>query len=132
VATAVGGAPPGDPYLLPSLAAAVVLEGEGLGATNLGPETPLESLALAVEDVEASVVWLSVSVLQDRAALRRALGKLLPQLVDRGAVLVLGGQRAPELGLSENPSVYVGRSMAELAALIRGMKLASRSSTRST
>jgi excisionase family DNA binding protein len=41
---ALGGAPSGDPYLLPSQLACMVVEEAGLRAVNLGPETPVDAL----------------------------------------------------------------------------------------
>jgi len=123
---AVGGAPAGDRYLLPSLAVAAVLEGEGLRATNLGPETPMRVLALSVEDLDARLVWLSVSVADNLDRLRREIDELLPMLAARGAILVVGGSQAPKLGLAKDEALYVGRSMGELEALVRGMRLATR------
>ncbi len=126
---AVGGAPAGDRYILPSLAAAAVLEGEGLEATNLGPETPIDTLALAAEDLDARLVWLSVSFAADVEKLRRSLEALIPKLAGRNAILVVGGAQSSKLGLSRGESVYVGRSMAELEALAQGLRL-SRSTPR--
>src|SRR5512139_3387042 len=40
---ALGGAPAGDPYLLPSQLASMVLEEAGLRTVNLGPDTPLSA-----------------------------------------------------------------------------------------
>jgi excisionase family DNA binding protein len=120
---AVGGAPTGDPYILPSLAAAAVLEGEGVAATNLGPETPLSTLGRASADLDAQLVWLSVSVVADVKKLRREIERLSAELADRGALLVVGGARAPSLGLSKRAALYVGGSMAELEALVQGMTL---------
>lgn len=121
---AVGGAPSGDPYILPSLAVAAVLEGEGLRTTNLGPETPLGSLAIGLEDLDARLVWLSVSVAANLDTLRREIDGLVPKLAARGAILVVGGSQASRLGLPKSDSIYVGRSMAELEALVQGMRLA--------
>lgn len=122
---AVGGAPSGDPYLLPSVAVAAVMEAEGLQATNLGPETPLSSLALAAADLDARIVWLSVSVVADCAKLRRGIEKLASESADRGAVLAVGGSQAAGLRLTKVPGLFVGRSMAELEALVQGMRFAS-------
>lgn len=121
---AVGAAPAGDRYILASLAAATVLEGEGLQATNLGPETPIATLALAAEDHEALVVWLSVSVADRVETLGREIRELLSRLADRGAVLVIGGAQASKLALPRSDALYVGRSMSELEALVRGLQLA--------
>jgi len=121
---AVGGAPVGDNYMLPSLAVAAVLEGEGLRVSNLGAETPVTSLALAVEELAARVAWLSVSVAADPDGLRREITGWLPRLRASGAVLVVGGSKAAKLGLSRSDALYVGRSMGELEALVQGMRLA--------
>ena len=120
---AVGGAPSGDPYLLPSLAAAVVLESRGLNAVNLGPETPLESLQLAAESMNASLLWLSVTSIEDRDALQVQLAELVRSLEDRGLPLVIGGQKADRLGLPDVPHLHVGTSMGELEALVKGLRL---------
>lgn len=41
-----GGAVAGDPYLLPSMAAALVLTGEGFNAVNLGADVPVTTVPL--------------------------------------------------------------------------------------
>jgi len=125
---AVGCAPSGDRYILPSLAVAAVLEGEGLRATNLGPETPLRSLAIGIEELDARLVWLSVSVTADLDSLRREIDELVEGLAARRAILVVGGSQASRLALPKSDSIYVGRSMAELEALVQGMRLAPSSS----
>ncbi len=124
---AVGGAPTGDRYVLPSLAVAAVLEGEGLRATNLGPETPIRTLGIGLEDLDARLVWLSVSAVSDGDKLRREIDGLLPVLAARGAILVVGGAQAQQLALPRSDSLYLGRSMVELEALVQGMRLAPRS-----
>lgn len=120
---AVGGAPSGDPYLLPSLAAAAVLESRGLNAVNLGPETPLESLQLAAESMDASLVWLSVTSIEDRKNLQGQLVELVERIGDKGLPLVIGGQKADQLGLPDVPHLHVGATMGELEALVKGLRL---------
>lgn len=122
-ATAVGGAPSGDRYLLPSLAAAAVLEEVGIRAINLGPETPVATLALAAAEAEARFVWMSVSVATEVERLRRELEELAARLARRGAILVVGGAQSSRLALSRSEALYVGRSMAELGALVQGARL---------
>ncbi len=120
----IGGAASGDPYILPSMAVAAVLEGEGLRAVNLGAETPAETLALGIEDLDAKLAWLSVSVAVNPRRLRDDVLRLLPALEARGTPLVVGGVHAKKLGLPKRELLYIGGSMAELEALVKGMKLA--------
>lgn len=121
---AVGGAPTGDPYILPSLGASAVLESQGWNAVNLGPDTPLASLLLAGQSVHAKLVWLSISVVGDPASLRQALVALLEALRPTNSPLIIGGSRSTELDLPENPLLHVGTSMRELDALVKGMRAA--------
>ncbi len=120
----VGGAPAGDHYLLPSQAVAAVLEGEAVRAINLGADTPAESLALAAEASEARLVWLSVSYVAAPDKTRDEVLGLLSALAESDIPLVVGGSHAKELRLPKSDLLYIGGSMAELVALVRGMKLA--------
>jgi len=123
-ALAVGGAPSGDPYILPSLAAATVLAAEGFRTVNLGPETPFDTLALAAVELRPRIVWLSVSLdpLPDRLAER------IPRFAERvrphGASVVVGGRTLPATPFPAVTNLHVGRSMAELAAFARGLAAA--------
>lgn len=75
---AVGGAPEGDPYLLPTLLAQYVLLDAGWEAVNLGPNTPLASLAKAVKELRPRLLWLSVSYMENREAFHRGLQGPVP------------------------------------------------------
>lgn len=117
---AVGGAPAGDVYQLPSMAVAAVLEGEGIRAVNLGANMPLQSLAAGIEDSKARLAWLSVSVAESPDTLRSEIVGLLPTLERRGARLVVGGGQATRLELPRSDLLSVAGSMAELSALVKG------------
>jgi excisionase family DNA binding protein len=127
---AVGGAPAGDPYQLPSLCVAAVMEAQGLEAVNLGPDTPLESLAIAAESLDASIVWLSLSG-NGKAleTLERDLGPFLDRLARRSVPLVVGGNKLEGLDTPSGDLIYRGSSMAELEALLKGMRVRSRVAT---
>lgn len=119
----VGGAPSGDPYILASMSAAAVLEDEGFRATNLGPETPLSTLALSVETLSPRLVWVSVSVATDANHLRREVLGLADRVRALGAVLVVGGAEVDRLSLpKKRPALYVSDSMGELRAIAHGLK----------
>lgn len=125
---AVGGAPAGDPYQLPSLCVAAVLEAEGLETVNLGPDTPLESLLIATDDLDASLVWLSLSGNGSAlVTLEQEIGPFVESLESRGVPLVIGGGKAADLEAPASDLVYRGSSMAELEALLKGMRFSARS-----
>ena len=122
VPVAIGGAVPGDPYLLPSMAAALVLQGEGFEAVNLGADVPLTSLADALDQVGAKIVWVSASVVADGRALAGEVARLADQAAARAAHVVVGGRGARDLSPLRAPNLLVGSSMSELAAFARGLR----------
>ncbi len=120
VPCAVGGAPSGDPYLLPTMAAATVLEAEGFRAVNLGPETPIEILRAAAESMKSRLVWLSVSAAPRPKELAERVRELVERLSGSGASLAIGGSGAAKLNLEPHPALFVGPCLTELAAYARG------------
>jgi len=88
---AVGGAPEGDPYLLPTMMAGTVLADAGYRDVNFGPDTPMDVLAVAAEENKAHVVWLSVKAVADRATLRTNVDNLAERLRSMQITLVVGG-----------------------------------------
>lgn len=121
----VGAAPSGDPYLIPSFGAALVLEAEGIAATDVGPRTPMHTLELAVRELRPHLVWLSVSAPESPESLGRELRGLLERLTGDGSpdgpLVVVGGRRAAEVPLPVHPRLHRGETMAELAALGKGI-----------
>jgi excisionase family DNA binding protein len=116
-AVVVGGAPEGDPYVLPSLMAATVLAAEGLRAVNLGADTPASALGHAVRHHHPLVTWISISapLVPARAdELVAALHELA-----RSTTVVVGGRHRG--ALAAHPEVTVVATMAELAARARGL-----------
>jgi len=115
---ALGAAPSGDPYLLPSLMAAAVLADVGFRDHNLGPEVPLAVLGEAAARYRPRIVWLAMSVPQDDARFTESVVELAGRLERSGATLILGGRGAPSL----RPTAGALRihSMTELAAFARG------------
>lgn len=119
---AVGGAVAGDPYMLPSIAAALVLAGEGFDAVNLGADLPASSLAEAMTRLDARIVWVSMSTATDTPALGRELASLVEAAAARQTHVVVGGRAATKVPLHGAPNLYAGSSMAELAAFARGLR----------
>lgn len=119
---AVGGAVAGDPYLLPSMAAALVLAGEGYDPVNLGADLPASSLAEAMTRLDARIVWVSVSTATDALALGQELTTLVEAAATRHTHVVVGGRAATKVTLHGAPNLYTGGSMAELTAFARGLR----------
>jgi hypothetical protein len=114
---ALGGAPSGDPYVLPSLLTAAVLCEVGFGDVNLGPDVPVAAMERAVAEYRPSLVWLCLSVEPPQAG-RREVARLAEIAAESGASLVAGGRGATRLGAS---GAQVLGSMTELAAFARGL-----------
>ncbi|MEM1444983.1 MAG: helix-turn-helix domain-containing protein [Planctomycetota bacterium] len=119
---ALGGAPSGDPYLLPSIAIALTLCEQGLHEINLGPDTPVEALVAAAQQYQPRLLWLSCSVTDVRPK-PAALVSLLDYLDEHQAVLVTGGRGFIEKPLKPHPRVKLCDSMTELAAFVDGFIL---------
>ncbi len=119
---AIGGAAAGDPYVLPTLLAATALAAEGIHAVNLGPDTPMAAFVEAARRHQPALVWLSVSHVEDRAALQRDLSKLASSLEPLGARLMVGGRALSKLRLPRSEGVQIGQTMAELVAFAKGLR----------
>jgi excisionase family DNA binding protein len=120
---ALGAAPSGDPYLIPSQMAAVVVADAGFREHNLGPETPIDALRRAVVHHRPRLVWVSLSTTpDDPRALAAALGDLAVVVEQQDGALAVGGRAAPTLGAIAAPGLQRLGTMAELAALARGLR----------
>lgn len=116
---AIGGAPEGDPYLLASLLAEMVLLDAGWEAVNLGPNTPLPSLARAIPELRPRLVWLSVSHLDDPATFAPAYRELYRTAERHGAAVAVGGPALTEPIRSTIPYTTHGDGLTHLAAFAR-------------
>ena len=115
---ALGCAPAGDPYLLPTQLAGMVVEEAGMRAVNLGPDTPLAALEIAVAQHRPKLVWLSITtaLAPGRA---RTIARWLASLPS-SIKLVIGGQESATLA-SLPPRAKRATAMHELAALARDL-----------
>lgn len=119
---ALGGAPAGDPYALPSAMAGLVLADVGFRERNLGPNTPLAAMRSAVAHHRPRIVWQALSVVPARPAQTAAdLGQLAEDVAAGGGVLVIGGRGVEALPPQARPAGHVAGSMTELAAFARGL-----------
>ncbi len=118
---AVGGAPAGDIYLIPSLAAAIVLASEGFRAVNLGPDTPLNAIESAVTEYRPRVAWLSISTMPTNPnEFAGAIETLDAHLAQRGVKFIIGGRCARQIRSAHPLRAFVCSSMSELVAFVRG------------
>src|SRR5262249_46101212 len=116
---AVGGTPEGDPYLLATLLAQLVLLDAGWEAVNLGPNTPLSSLARAVRELRPRLLWLSASYLEDLEAVVDAYRGLYEVADRQGVAIAVGGQALVESVRSAIPYTTYGDGLNQLAAFAR-------------
>lgn len=131
--SAVGGAPSGDPYIIPTLSAAAVLESQGFNAVNLGGDTPIHSLLLATQAMQADLIWLSVSAIEDPTKLQNELVGLASALeAERSVPIIIGGSQASQLELPDSAFFHVGSSMGELEAMVKGFKIAAEAQRRAS
>lgn len=124
-ALAVGGAPPGDPYLLASLLAATALGAEGWQAMNLGPDTPFEALLKAAERSEPRLVWLSASVIRDESEFVDGVVALSKRLAEREVPLVVGGRGVTPALVPSGALIHTGRTLGDLIAVAGAQACAS-------
>jgi excisionase family DNA binding protein len=116
---ALGGSPDGDPYLLPTVLAQLVLLDAGWEAVQLGPNTPLTSLAKAQKSLRPRLVWLSVSHLVDGARFISAFRDFYRSAEGQGAAVAIGGRALAEDIRTAIPYTTYGDGLSHLAAFAR-------------
>ncbi len=117
---ALGGAPDGDPYLLPSMMAGIIVAEAGYRDLNFGPDLPLELLAVAAGEHHARLVWLSIKATPNRAKLRSRIKALEQRLTAMNTHFVVGGTGVASLDLRPSKNLHLMQTMNELAAFARG------------
>jgi excisionase family DNA binding protein len=88
--TALGGAPSGDLYDLPTQMAELVLRESGWNAISLGTNLPFESLAAAVRRQRPKLFWLSCSHLTDEPEFLREYAEFYDEFGSATAIVVGG------------------------------------------
>jgi len=117
---ALGGAPSGDPYLIPSLMCACVLGDLGFRCVNVGPDTPSDVLLKAVEAHAPRLVWLACSAEAARPA-DKALIELNRRIKARHATLVIGGRMIENHRATGPDAPVFCQTMSELEKYARGL-----------
>lgn len=116
---AVGGAPPGDHSVLPSLLAQMVLLDAGWDAVNLGPDTPFPSFARALTDLRPRLVWLSISHVLGEDDFVRKFGEFYGAAERAGVAVAIGGRALADSLRSRLRYTTYGDGLAHLAAFAR-------------
>jgi methanogenic corrinoid protein MtbC1 len=116
---AVGGAIEMDHSVLPTLLAQMVLLDAGWEAVNLGPHTPLASLARAIGDLRPALMWLSVSYLGDEAEFVREYRELYRSAERAGVPVAIGGRALGKSLRARIPYTAHGDGLRHLAAFAR-------------
>lgn len=118
---AIGGAPAGDPYTLPSQLIELLLIEQGWRGMNLGNNLPLSTIAAAVRMHRPHMLWLSVSHLDaphefadQYQAMRRELPDDLP--------IVIGGRALTEHLRLKLPYTGYCDNLQQLAALANALQ----------
>lgn len=119
---AVGCAPTGDPYVIPTLAVATVLASEGFDVTNLGAETPMSSLVFAIEQVRPRIVWISASTAAGAEAVVAGIGSVLAAARSSSATVIVGGRSIEQDSYRFPTEVFACRNARDLAAFSRGLQ----------
>lgn len=115
---AIGAAMQGDVYLLPTLMTSLVLHEAGFNETNLGPNTPLDVLADAIEDERPELTWLSVAEPIRSRTQQYEIEKLALAATRYGSQLVIGGRYAADIQISSEASWTTCGSMKDLKRLV--------------
>jgi excisionase family DNA binding protein len=112
--SALGGAPSGDPYLLPSQLAALVLAEQGWRTVNLGPDTPCAAFLAALGRHRPKLAWISVCA-PPGPGLAEDLQRIAHLARRTGTRLVIGGRNAAAAG--PYPGWVRVEGMTDLAAV---------------
>jgi len=118
---AVGGAPEGDPYLLPTLMAELTLREMGWRTLSLGPDVPVASLAAAVARLRPRLVWVSLTSTQVRPAFFEGYDAFYEQAAEGGTAVAIGGQGLTPALQDRLVASAFGTLLAHLRAFARGL-----------
>lgn len=110
---AIGAAPAGDHYALPTTMAELVLQEAGWNAQSLGSNIPLETLRNAIRDQEPRLFWLSCTHLEQMDDFLPAYRSLHDEFSARVA-FVVGGQALTESLRQQMPCTAWCSSMKQL------------------
>jgi len=122
---AIGGAPAGDPYQLPTALIELVLREAGWNATSLGSNLPWETLRQAVRDYRPKLFWLSVSTPVEAGEFLTNYSKFIADLPSDVMVVVGGRGLTDQLRPRMRYTAHCDNlhQLADLAAAMRRRNL---------
>ncbi len=115
----VGGASENDHSVLPTLLAQMVLLDAGWDAVDLGPNTPLHSLAKAINELRPKLLWLSVGHLDNEEEFVSGYRALYQKAEKAGVAVAIGGRALVESLRSKIPYTTYCDGLGHLAAFAR-------------
>ncbi len=120
-AVAIGGAPEGDPYQLPTALVELSLREAGWNAVSLGSNLPTDSFLQAILDYQPQLVWLSVSAISDTSSFVSEQNRLAEHISDDVSLLVGGRALSSELRPQLRYTAHCDglRNLVDLASMIR-------------
>ena len=118
---ALGAAPEGDPYQLPTLMAEMTLAGMGWRTVNLGPDVPVSSLQLAFMRHRPKLVWLSITSRRVTPRFFTGYPELFAAAQERGAGFVIGGQGLTPKLQDQLVATAFGTRLTHLKAFATGV-----------
>ena len=87
---AIGGSVEGDPYMLPTAMIETVLKQNGWESTSLGSGLPFATVLTAVEDLRPSLLWLTVSHIENERRFLDAYASFFDAVHENVSVVVGG------------------------------------------
>jgi methanogenic corrinoid protein MtbC1 len=123
---AVGGAVAGDPTIVPSLLAQIVLIDAGWDAVNLGPNTPFASFVRALDELNPRLVWVCVSHATDPSAIVEGCRQIYRRAEQLGVPMAVGGRALSAPMRQQMLYTTYGDGMTHLAAFARTLAPPSR------
>lgn len=118
---ALGGAPEGDPYVIPTFMAELTLREMRWRTLNLGADVPGASLRAAIERHRPQLVWVSITSTAVTPAFFASYPAVYEAAARDGAAVILGGQGLTPALQRELLATAFGSRLAHLKALAQAL-----------
>jgi excisionase family DNA binding protein len=129
---AVGAVTEGDPYVLSSLLAELLLLEQGWEVRQLGVNLPLRSLANAALEYRPRLIFISVNYLRDLDRFVREYNSFYETAASVNTAVIIGGQALDEVLRSRLVYTAFGDRMLHLAEFARKLAAISNQAARIT